>query len=1027
MITSTIRCVRAVFLCKGERKRQFSSRNVSFILGVAVLLVLGLGISQKTFAQSVKVSGTVTDANDNAPLPGVNVVVKGMPTRGTSTDESGSYTLTVPSAQDTLVFSFIGYVKQEIPVQGRSTIDVALSTDVRKLNDVVVVGYGTQEKKQITGSVSSVNSEDFNSGSISDPSGLIQGKVPGLVVSTPGGDPNGDPTIRLRGVTSFSGSQEPLVVVDGVVGASLKNVDPNDIESIDVLKDASASAIYGTRGASGVIVVTTKQGRANVDPSKAFNISYQGYYSVETVANKLDMLSADEYRKLNDQTGIGINDLGSSTNWFDQISKTGTNNVHNLSLSGGNQYTTYRISGNFRDRNGLEKGTGFQEINGRLNLTQSALNDNLKITFNLSATDKQSDYGFGEAFRYAAIMNPTAPVQSSGFNTTGGYTEISAFDIFNPVSIIKTGNNKGEESIFSGFAKAEYDFSDYIPGLSAYSYYSLQTDNNNTQLFYSKTNKWRGGATVTSFGPGRAERYAQRTREQVVEAVVNYDHSFDKLQLESLAGYSYNEFTSDTTSAIGGDFITDAVGTSNLGFAQDFSQGEGTVGSGHHSHKIIGFFGRVSLNYDDTYFVNASVRREGSTRFGVNNKWGLFWASGAGIELTSLIDIPKVNQLKIRGSYGVSGNDAPFDGISKLRFAPQGNFFVNGNFVQRFGPVSNANPDLKWEENHEWNMGLDFEIFDSRLTGSAEYYIKTTKDLIFPVQVPVPPNLFPTTYKNIGELQNKGFDASLNYDVFRGKKLNWNTGFTFSTFNTKLTKFVSGDEIFVSNAGSPGLNSTPLIRVKEGEPIGQIWGPKFAGIAADSTWLFYDKDGNKVPITGITREDEQVLGNGLPDFSLGWSNRLNYKNFDFSMTMRGVFGHDMVNTYRLFYQPPSSMSTWNVLQSAYDLKNLKSAPKFSSYFVENASFVKLENLTIGYTVPINSTSQIRKLRLYVSGNNLFTITNYKGIDPSVNYEDPGPTDSGNPTGTPNALAPGIERRNGWYTTRTVSLGVQLDF
>lgn len=535
-----------------------------------------------------------------------------------------------------------------------------------------------------------------------------------------------------------------------------------------------------------------------------------------------------------------------------------------------------------------------------------------------------------------------------------------------------------------------------------------------------------GAATITSYGPGLAERFADRSREQTTETIVKYSNNFSDLQLESLAGYSYFEETRQGNSAQGGDFITDAVGTNNFSFAQDFNQGQGTVGSYKNTHKIIGFFGKVNLNYSDTYFINASIRREGSTRFGVNNKWGLFWSSGAAVDFASLFDIPNVEQLKIRGSYGVTGNDAPEDGLSKLRFAPQGNFFVNGQFVQRFGPVSNANPNLKWEENHEWNIGIDLEAFDSKLTGSFEYYIKNTKDLLYQVQVPVPPNLYPTTWKNIGELQNKGFDASLNYDVFRGKKLNWNTGVTFSTFNTVLTKFTSGDQQFVSNAGSPGLNSTPLIRIKQGEPIGQIWGPKFAGIAADSTWLFYNKDGDKVPIDQITRDDEQVLGNGLPDFTLGWSNRLNYKNFDLSMQFRGVFGHDMVDAYRLFYQTPHSISTWNVLKSAFELTDLKSSPKFSSYFVENASFVKLENLTIGYTVPLN-VQQIRKLRIYVSGNNLFTITNYKGVDPSVNYEDPGPTDSGNLPGNPNPLAPGIERRNGWFTTRSVSFGVQLDF
>ena len=995
--------------------------------GLVAFLFLAMGSITAT-AQNVEVSGTITDAEDGSPLPGVNIILKGTST-GTSSNTDGFYSLRVPSLEDTLIVSFVGYITQEVPINGRSTVDIALPPDVQQLEDVVVVGYGTQEKRQITGSVSSIKEEDFVSGNVNNAAELIQGKVPGLNIATAGGDPNSDPTIRLRGISTFSANQSPLVVVDGIIGASLDNVDPSDIASVDVLKDASASAIYGTRGAAGVIVVTTKKGSVvSGDAAQSFNISYNGYVTVEGVENKLDMLTATEFRELSQATGQSINDLGSSVNYFDEVSQTGYNNVHNLALSGGSQYTRYRISGNFRDRQGIQKGTGFEQINGRLNITQSALDQKLDVTVNLGVTDRESDFGFGEVFRYAATMNPTSPVTADGFENTAGYQEISGFDIFNPVALQNTASNTGQETIFTGALRAEYDFNDLVPGLSASAMYSLETNNNSNRQFYQKTNKWRGGATQQALGAGEAQVYENRAENELFEAVVNYVNDFDELRLESVAGYSYNDFFNEGTSSIGGDFITDAVRTSNLAFAQDFSQGEGTVGSYQNTHKIIGFFGRVNLNWDNTYFANASIRREGSSRFGENEKWGNFWSAGAGVEVTSLIELPMFSQLKLRGSYGVTGQDAPFDGISKLRFAPQGNFFVNGEFVQSFGPVSNANPDLKWEENHEFNVGVDFEALDSRLTGTFEYYQKNTKDLLFEVQVPVPPNLFPTTWENVGELQNKGFEAMLDYAVLQDQDLRWNTGVTFSTFNTELVEFTTGDAVFLSNAGSPGLNSTELVRVQEGSPIGQLWGPEFAEIGPNGEWLFYDANGNMVTGDQLTTADEKVIGNGLPDFSMGWTNQVNYKNFDMSIFIRGVFGHDMANMYRLFYQPPASIATWNVLQSAYDITDLTSPPAFSSFFVEDASYVRLQNASIGYTVPLNNTAQIRNLRMYVSGNNLFTLTGYDGIDPEVNYNDPGPSDNGGvPGGGGGALAPGIERRNNWFTTRTITFGVQLDF
>ena len=961
------------------------------------------------------VSGQVVDANSGEPLPGVNVIVKGTST-GTSTSGDGTYQLDVPSLQDTLMFSFIGYIAQEVPIDGRTTINIELAEDVQQLEDVVVVGYGTQEKQQVTGSVSSVGSEEFVTGNVNNAGELIQGKVPGLTIAGNGGDPNSDPTIRLRGITTFSANQEPLVVVDGIIGASLNNLDPNDIESIDVLKDASASAIYGTRGASGVIVVTTKSG---TEGQQQTQVNYNGSVTVIGVENKLDVLSGDQFRQLSQETGFSITDLGANTDWFEEITQTGYNHIHNLAISGGNETTTYRISGNFRDNTAIQKESGFSQINGRLNVTQSALNDNLDLTFNMAVTNREEQRGFNSAFRYAATFNPTAPVTSDGFENTGGYTEIASFDVFNPVAIVETGDDLATEKLFTGALRGQYDFSDLIPGLEASAFYSLETESEENNVFYSKNNKWQGGATQSSLGPGQAERFVQNDQRELFEATFNYITDINELRLESVAGYSYNDFETRITDVSGGDFISDYVGADNLGFAQDFSQGEGSVGSFKTTNKIIGFFGRVNLNWDDTYFVNASLRREASSRFGENEKWGNFWSAGGGIELTNILNIEFMDQLKLRSSYGVTGNDAPESGISKLRFAPQGNFFVNGAFVQSFGPVSNANPDLKWEENQEFNAGVDFEMFDSRLSGTVEVYQKNTKDLLFEVQVPVPPNLFPTRWENVGELQNQGLDIMLDYAITRGQNVNWNSSVTFSTFDTELKEFVTGDEIFIANAGSPGQNSTPLIRVKEGEPIGQIWGPEFAGIGDDGEWRFFDADGNRVKIDEITREDEKVIGNGLPDFSLGWTNTVNYKNWDLRTFIRGVFGHELVNTFSLFYETPSSISTWNVLESALEISNLTSPPTFSSFNVENASFVRFQNASLGYNVPLPDNSAVRRIHLSLSGNNLFTLTGYDGIDPEVSFVDPVTNDS--------PLAPGIERRNNWFTARSVTFGVNIDF
>lgn len=980
------------------------------------------------FSQS-QVQGTVRDALTSDPLPGVNIQIKGT-FQGTTSDMNGGYSLSVPSLQDTLVFSFIGFDTQEVGIDGRSTIDVDLIETVYEIGEeLVVTGYGSQERRTITGSVSNLGEGDFVSGNVNSVEEMIQGKVAGLQITTRNGNPNDSPDVRLRGISSFGANQSPLIVVDGVVGGSIDSIDPSDIESVDVLKDASAAAIYGTRGSAGVILITTKGGEAR----QGVAVDYNAYYTFEGIENRLDVLSGDEFRQLSKQTGFSAPDLGANTDWFEEVTQQGSNMVHTLALSGGSENSIYRVSGNFRDRNGIQRYTGFQEIGGRLNFTQYTFDQKLEITVQLSATKKDQNFGFADAFKFSGVMNPTAPVTADGYENTGGFFEQPLFNYFNPVAIIEEGSRIGESKLFSGVFRGEYDLSDLLPGLSFATQYSYQNNDVIARNFYSRRHKVGGGATAASLGPGRAEQSYSDLESELFETTLHYAGDLtNEAGLEVIAGYSFNDFVNEGFNAGGGDFVTDKVSYNNFSFAQDFNQGEANVGSFRNSNRLIGFFSRVNVNYDGTFFFNGSVRREGSSRFGTDNKWGLFWAAGVGVELANLVEIPYFSELRLRASIGKTGQDAPSSGLSLSRLGPAGSFFVGGSYIQSFSPVSNPNPDLKWEEKTEINLGLDFVALDNRLSGRIDAYQSTTSDLLFQIAVPVPPNLFPTTWSNVGELSTSGIELSLDYDVFQGSSagdFTWDTGVIASFYSeTMLDKYLTQDVQFLAEPGAPGLNNVQMIRIKEGEPIGQLWGPVFSRIGDNGKWLFKAADGSEKQYEALDfPDDEQILGNGLPDFQLGWSNSMTYGDFDASFFVEGVFGHQIANMFSTFYSVPKQISSYNVLQDAFDLAKLNDDPRWSSYHVEDGDYVRLSNASVGYTLPASllAASPIRRVRIYLSGNNLFTLTGYSGLNPQVRYVDRNQGQSGQGA-TVGPLGPGIERRLEYFTTRSISFGVNIN-
>jgi TonB-dependent starch-binding outer membrane protein SusC len=979
------------------------------------ILPVFLIISQFAIAQNRTVTGKVTDSKDGGGLRGMSVIVKGTGI-GTQTSADGGFSLSVPANSNTLLVSSVGYASQEVDITNKTSVDVALVTSGTNLNEVVVTGYGTQRRREVTSAITTVSAENFNKGNISTVAQLLQGKAAGLSISRPGGDPNAGFVLRLRGLSTLGANTSPLIVLDGQIGADINTVDPNDIQSIDILKDGSAAAIYGTRGSSGVIIITTKKGK-----SGQAQVAYNGSVTAESPVRFAKHMTAAEFKKL-----PGAKDYGSSTDWNDEISRTAISHVHNLSLSGGAQGTTYNASVNYRDEQGVAIHTGFQQLNSRLNLTQKALNN--RVTFNVivNATRRTQDNGFGHAFKYATIFNPTAPVHTKDplFDASGGgYFETNLIDYSNPVAVLEQNTNTTEIKRLNFNTSADIEIAKNLKFLVRY---AQQTSSSYNEL-YSPKNAWISRGFFNDYSGfsrgGYSYKRDDESYDQLYENTLSYDHSFNKLNLAAVGGYSYQNFLFKGYNLGAGSFVTDGS-AENFGAALDLQQGRASAGSYKNGYKLIAFFGRVNLNYDNLVYLSASFRHEGSTRFGANNAWGDFPAVSAGVDLKRLVtgNVPFINALKLRGSYGITGALPPSSYLSLPVWSTSGSSYLgNGVYGFAYAGTGNPNPDLKWEKKAELDIGLDFSLLNSRLTGTFDYFNRKTKDLIFNVTVPSPPNLYTTTWKNIGQLDNSGFEATVNYDVLKGNALNWTTGATYSRYHivlAKLDESLKGSYVGATNLGTPGQEATQLTRAVEGQPIGILYGYKFLGYDAAGLYLFDDGTGKGVhENSGAQRT---IIGNGLPKFEFGWTNTFRYHNFDFNFFLRGSIGHQLINTFRAFYENPLNATNYNIVNTKYFNPTLKDKQIYSSLHVEKASFAKLDNASLGYNLSSlpkkGMWSSVRSLRIFLTGQNLFTITNYTGVDPEVRYVD----------GT-NVLAPGIDRRETWVYTRSFTLGLNLGF
>lgn len=970
----------------------------------------------QTSGKKVKVRGVIKDETGE-PIIGATVRVKGQ-SEGTVSDFDGNFTLDVTD-DNTLQISYIGYQTQEFAVGKQHHFSIVLEEDKKILNEVVVIGYGTQKKGDITSSVGSVKSEDFTAGAINDAGQLIQGKIAGLSVTNPSGNPVGGTEISLRGNTTILGaSTNPLILIDGVPG-DFNTVAPEDIESIDVLKDGSAAAIYGSRGTNGVVLITTKKSKGN----NINEVQYSGYLSLSTIAKKPDFCDADDYRQqIKDGLRDAAWDLGDNTNWIDAITRTGLSHVHNISFKGGNAQTNYIFNVNYRNLQGIFKRSDKEEFQGRAEVNHSMFDDKLRFNFQLLGNQTgytaTSDGGSFNTYswRQALIHNPTEPIK----NADGSWHENTGiFNYDNPVSRIYECD--GEQKI----SQTRFSSNITLTPIKELTFNALFSyDKINQEGGYYETKKHI--SNVRDGMNGYASTGGSSTVTKLVELTAQFHKNFGDHTIQALAGYSYQESTYSNQYERNYNFPTDLYSWHNIGVGQALKEGLGTEYSYWLDTNLIGFFGRLNYNYKNRYLLMASVRHEAASQLaGTNKPWGTFPSVSLGWRITEekFMKNQKVfDDIKLRAGYGVTGSQPSqsFLGVPLLGYGDY--YLYNGQWIRALQPTQNSNDKLKWEEKHEYDIGADFSILNYRLNVSVDWYYRLIKGLLYDYSVPSPPNLYTTTRANVGEMSNNGLEIMVNAIPVQTKDFKWETTITFSTNSNKLKSLsndlyqTSSDYFMTGWIEEPIKTESHIVRI--GHKVGDIYGFKVVDVDESGKWIYLDKNGNRVNYDEFTHsfEDKQILGNGVPKWYLGFNNQFRYKNFDIAINMRGAFGFQIMNGMRMFYENRSRQD-WNRLRSAYDkvfgkaVLNTLCSEEFNSYYVENGDYWKIDNITLGYSFS-KINKWIKTLRLYASVNNAITITGYKGIDPEVSTS---------------GLAPSYDNRDSYPHTRAFTFGMNVTF
>lgn len=946
--------------------------------------------------------GIVVDSNGD-PIIGANITIKGSG-KGTATDLDGHFSIK-DAVGSILTVSYVGFHTKEI--KATQNMHIVLDEDSKTLNEIVVVGYGTQRKEEITSSVMSVKADKFIQGANNDAASLIRGKVAGLTVINPDANPLSGSQILLRGVTTLKSDASPLIIIDGVPGA-LSDVSPNDIEQIDVLKDGSAAAIYGTRGTNGVIIITTKKGKNGQQPS----ININSYVSTQKITRKLDMMSAAQYRAKVEEGVPGAIDHGASTDWLDEILQTPFNQTYSISLKGGTAQTNYIASLDYTKNEGIVKRSNMDVIYPRIHVTQHMWDNLLKVEAQLSGYQRTYDRAYNsDVYNSAILYNPTFSVK----NEDGTWNENGSNPMrFNPVALLEETVGENKDTKIKMFGKATLN---PINGLSISILGSKEIDNFFSGYYETMQHK----STTMGGKNGYASRTTVRTQNDLFEATAQYNNKFGRHSLNALAGYSWNQYNYQYASMSNWEFPSDDFTYNNMGQGAALSKGRASESSSQNMNKLVGWFGRVNYNYSDKYFLSASIRYEGSSKFGADHKWGTFPAVSAGWNIMGedfMNSSTALSALKLRAGYGVTGtvpND-PYMSLNRLSMGGYG--YYDGEWINQLKPSGNANPDLRWEKKKELNIGVDFGFFDNRISGSMDFYRRTTDDLIWDYSVPVPPYVSTFITANAGTIRNTGLEVNINAIPVQTKDFDWTANVNFSTNSNKLVslsndEFIAGSYVDMNQLVAPIQQLSH--RLEEGKSIGNFYGYKSVGVDDNGHWLIEGKEGQPIPIAQQDPSDKQVIGNGLPDWYLNFNNTLRYKDFDLSVTMRGAFGFQILNSPEMFYGSPVGLGNGNVLNSAFEDKYGKQLAydqelQYVSYYVQNGDYWKIDNVTLGWTPRIKGLDWLKKLRLYVSVSNLLTISGYKGIDPEVNVS---------------GLTPGIDPLYRYPAARTYTFGVNI--
>ena len=980
-----------------KMKRQ--KKNCYRLLIMLAVVFFALDVSAQT-----TISGHVKDETGEGVI-GASVMVKGT-SNGTVTDFDGNFSLQCqPGA--TLMFSYIGYNPQEQPA--KNGMEVTMKEDVAQLNEVVVVGYGSMTKKEISSSVVQISKDQFNQGAATDAMALVVGKVAGLnVATTADANPNAMSAIQVRGAGSLTASNGPLIVIDGIAGGDLRNIATQDVESITVLKDAGSAAIYGTRGANGVILVTTKKGSGTAGVT---NVTYDSYVALNVQKPRIEILSTDEFRR--SRRG---QDYGADTDWWDEITRPvsySLNQYLSIDTSGKNGY--FGMSLNYKKGNGLDIVSGREEYGARFVGEQRVLNNRLQLNASLSARKVHEDWGNDGLFDTALTMNPTIPVK----NPDGSYYQPnSPTDIHNPVNDLRENVSQGDRIYILGNADVKMNI--------------LQTEqhNLNTSLSYAlqyndlKDNFYTPTTSSESFWngyDGRARINYQKWWTNRLEWLVNYTMTLNEHQLKAVLGYSWERSNWEQTGNENMGFVYDALSYHGIGSGSYLRDGKANLWAGSSESTLIGFFGRINYNYNDMIYASASMRREGSTKFGANKKWGNFPSASLAWEITSTPFAQGLKEsfqsLKPRISYGVTGR-SDFNAYQSIAtYSTRGAYLIDNQWINGYAPSLNANPDLAWEKSTAFNIGVDFVALNSRLRGSVEFYDRRSQDLLYNYTAPQPPFIYNTILVNVGTTKNTGVEVALEYDVLAKKALKWTTGINWSMGETKLTKLSSDayQMAYLDLYQKPGPGSSEyFFRVEEGGKIGQFYGYEHAGIDDSGLLLIYDNDGNAIPAAQADPLYKRNIGNGAPKHFLSWTNTLSYKNWDLSMMFRGAFGFEIFNM-RKYGMGLKGSGTDNVLRKAYtDYADVNSSGGIiSSYFLEKGDYFKLDNVTLGYTLTPKSRQLVESFRVYLKAKNVFTLTGYEGNDPSIV--------------TSTGITPGIDSNSAYPQATQVSLGVTLRF